>query len=543
MKRRPSSMLCVIAITIATLLGACSKPEEAHPPAVVSAASAPAAVAHPIEIAWTQAANDADVDRAFARARAESKPVFVYWGAKWCPPCNQVKATLFNRADFIERSRAFVPVYIDGDSPGAQKLGDRFAVRGYPTLLLFNAAGTELTRLPGEVDPGQYTQLLTLGMNAQRPVKAVLADARAGGRGLAPNDWRLLAFYSWETDEQQVAAKAEVPALLRQLAAACPADLAETATRLWLKALAVADPKRAASVDETTRKHVLDVLADATRSRAHMDVLTNNAVDLVKTTSVAGAPERARLQAAMDTRLAALAGDAALSRADRLTALVAQVDLARIDAPEEGSKVALPEALLARIRAQVARDDREISDGYERQAVITTAAYLLDEAGLADESDTLLEANLAKSHSPYYLMAELASNAKKRGDASGSLRWREQAFNSAEGAATRQQWGAAYVEALVAMAPQDSVRIEAAVKQLFSEAATQGDDAFHGRSARSLQRVGAALLTWRKAPSHEAAFARLRAELDGLCARLPSGDAQRGVCEAVLKPAARAKAA
>ena len=59
-------------------------------------------------------------------ARAETKPVFVYWGAKWCPPCNQVKATLFNRQDFIERSRAFVPVYVDGDSPGAQKIGARF---------------------------------------------------------------------------------------------------------------------------------------------------------------------------------------------------------------------------------------------------------------------------------------------------------------------------------------------------------------------------------------------------------------------------------
>ena len=124
--------------------------------------------------------------RRLRAAQAENKPVFVYWGAKWCPPCNQVKATLFNRQDFIERSRAFVPVYVDGDSPGAQKLGARFKVSGYPTMVLFNPQGQELTRLPGEVDPGRYTQVLTLGMNAQRPVKAVLADALAGGAGLTP---------------------------------------------------------------------------------------------------------------------------------------------------------------------------------------------------------------------------------------------------------------------------------------------------------------------------------------------------------------------
>jgi thiol-disulfide isomerase/thioredoxin len=193
-------------------------------------------------IAWHAAANDAEVDAAFALAKAEHKPVFVYWGAKWCPPCNQVKATLFNRVDFIERSRAFVPVYIDGDSPGAQKLGSRFKVRGYPTMVLFNTDGAELTRLPGEVDAQQYTQVLTLGMNAQRPVKSVLADAKKGGAGLTANDWRLLAFYSWETDEQQVPPEG-VPALLKQLAAACPADRGRRVARLLLKSLAARDEK------------------------------------------------------------------------------------------------------------------------------------------------------------------------------------------------------------------------------------------------------------------------------------------------------------
>src|SRR5206468_5633229 len=136
-------------------------------------------------IAWREASSDAEVDAAFREARAESKPVFLYWGAGWCPPCNQVKATLFNRQDFIERSRAFVPVYVDGDRPGAQKLGARFRVSGYPTMVLFNPQGKEVTRLPGEVDPVRYTEVLTLGMNAARPVSAVLADALARPSTLA----------------------------------------------------------------------------------------------------------------------------------------------------------------------------------------------------------------------------------------------------------------------------------------------------------------------------------------------------------------------
>jgi thioredoxin-like negative regulator of GroEL len=558
-----------ILFAAAALVAACSKPAD---PPVASAAKATAtasaaasattsataartpaiAPGHPAGgIAWRRAASDAEVEAAFAQARAEKKPVFVYWGAEWCPPCNQLKATLFNRVDFIERSRAFVPVYIDGDSPGAQKLGTRFKVRGYPTLLLFNTDGTELTRLPGEVDAAQYTQLLTLGMSAQRPVKAVLADAQQGGRGLTPNDWKLLAFYSWETDEQQLVPKAQVPALLKQLAAACPADQDATATRLLLKAVAAAGAQparppaagqRARPPDPPARARVLALLADARAARSHMDVLTNNAADITRALSAAGTPERARLAQAFDAALAALQSDTTLSRADRMTALYARVELARIGRAKDDARApVLPAALLADVREQAARADREITDGYERQAVVTLAADLLETAGLPAESDALLKANLAKSHSPYYLMSGLAANARKRGDAEEALRWSQQAFDQAEGPATRLQWGASHVALLVELAPRDEPRIEQAVGRLFAEAAAQ-PDAFHERSGRSLQRVGSTLTAWNQRQSHAAVLQRLQSQLDSVCATLPAQDPQRGVCDGLLKaPAERAK--
>ena len=494
-------------------------------------------------IAWLHAATDADVDAAFARARAQHKPLFLYWGAAWCPPCNQLKATLFNRADFIERSRAFVPVYVDGDSPGAQKLGTRFKVRGYPTVLLFDANGTELTRLPGEVDPQVYTQVLTLGMNAQRPVKDVLAAVRAGGVGLTENDWKLLAFYSWETDEAQVVPEAELPALLKQLAQACPPAYTETAMRLLLKALAVVDAKKGAAPDTAALPRVLALLADPARARRHMDVLTNNAAELVRALSARATPQRAQALQAFDAALVRLAADATLSRADRLTALIARVDLVRIDAPEAaraGRKtpppVALPAALLNELRAQATRADREITDGDERQAVITTAAYALGHAGLGTEADALLQTNLAKSHSPYYLMSALASHAKERGDAAAALRWSQQAFDTSAGTATRLQWGASLVSLLIELAPRDEARIESTVMQVWALAEAQ-PDAFFERSGRSLQRVGSRLAAWNKAGAHSAVMKRLRARLDAVCARLPPSDPQQASCQAILATA------
>jgi thioredoxin-like negative regulator of GroEL len=508
-------------------------------PPLAGAAPVPGAAAQVAAgVAWVQAANDADVDAAFARARAERKPVLLYWGAKWCPPCNHLSATLFNRQDFIARSRAFVPVYVDGDRPGAQKLGARYKVSGYPTLVLFDPVGRELSRLPGEADAPQVLALMQIGLARGRPVHAVLADARdpARAQALTADDWRLLAFHSWDTDQGQLVPEGERAALLATLAAACPAGEAATKSRLWLKALAASDAGKGVKPDAALRERVLQLLADPAAARAQMDVLANFADPIVRVLSADAAPAaRAEMVSAYDAALKRLQADTTLSRADRLAALGSRVELARGDAPRDSVAVRLPAPLLAEVRDAADRADREIRDPYERQAVITGAAYVLKRAGLLDESDALLNRNLARSHSGYYLMSQLAGNARARGDTVGALRWYEQAYAKSEGAATRLQWGAAYVGALVDLAPQDSARIERAAEQVFADAAQQ-PDAFHERSGRSLQRVAAKLAAWNQNGSHDASLQRLRARLDGVCARLPAGD-ERGRCDQLLKPA------
>lgn len=483
-------------------------------------------------VSWLVASVDADVERAFAQARAQKKPVLLYWGATWCPPCNQLKATLFNRQDFAAQSRHFVAVFVDGDRPAAQKLGARFKVSGYPTLVLFTPEGAEVTRLPGEADPPQVLSLLEAGLAGGRPVAAVLADARAD-KPLGANEWRMLAFHSWDVDESGLVDAADRPAVLAELAAKSPPGDSETTTRLWLKALAASDDGKGLKPDATVTQRVVRVLADPAASRTHMDVLIGGAADMLKALTADDSAERTALQAQFDATLLRLQTDATLSRGDRLSALGARLELARLGQPKEVTAPKLPQALVQEVRDTAARLDREIADPYERQAVIPEAAFLLAQAGMWVDSDALLKANLARSISPYYLMSQLANNARKLGRTNEALDWYQKAYDKSVGPATRLQWGASYVSALVDLAPNQAGRIERAAGLVFADAAKDAG-AFHDRSGRSLQRVGKKLSSWNADGQRAAVIKRLQARVDPLCVRMRGAELE--ACKSLLGP-------
>ncbi len=187
------------------------------------------------------------------------------------------------------------------------------------------------------------------------------------------------------------------------------------------------------------------------------------------------------------------------------------------------------------VREQAARADRETTDVYARQAVISSAAELLADADLLDESDAMLKAELQRSHSPYYYMLGLAANAKTRGDKTAALGWYEKAYVAADGPATRLQWGATYVSALVDLAPLDVTRIDQATASVIGEL-EPAPDTFYGRNQRALQRMSKKLTNWDKERKHDASLARMRTQMASVCSKLPTGDPARASCDNVFRP-------
>ncbi|MEP6607143.1 MAG: thioredoxin family protein [Burkholderiaceae bacterium] len=523
------------AIAFSLIAAACARTPDAPGAKSALPAAAHAAVD---TIAWVKTDAPADIDSAFATARADNKPVFLFWTATWCPPCNHVKSTIFTRDEFVAKSRSFVPVYVDGDTSSGPALGKRFNVSGYPTMVLLTADGNEITRLEGSVEPAKYMQLLQRGLSAGVSARQLL-DAALAGRPLAAEDWRLLAYYSWATDDQQLVAEKDVPTTLLKLARSCPPTQRESASRLVLQALGAVATAKGDSKPPIDKAEALaslkSVLAQPELVREHYDQLAFSADDIIGAVTTPRSAQRADLVQSWNAALDSLAHDQTLSSAGRIWATTAKVAIARLD--NKDAPLTLP--LLEEVRAQAARADSDTIDLNERQSVIYSAGSMLAQAGLLDEADALITRELKRSHSPYYYMLVLASNAKKRNTPEGNraaIDWSRQAYQTSIGPATRLEWGGAYVRYLIDLTPQEAALIEQASSQVIGELRTE-PGAFSGRSKRTLERISGRLVAWNKDGSHDASLARLSARVTPICAKAASDAADRAACENLFKPA------
>ncbi len=412
---------------------------------------------------------------AFAQAAAQQRPLLLYWGANWCPPCNRVKSEIFVDSGCISLSRALLCYHLDGDQVGAQALAAQYRLRSYPTLVLYAPDGSEITRLPCEFDGERFAAVLAnalavhaAGSGAAQAVQVALS----GSRVLSAAEWALLADYSWDTDEDTLLAGRPLGATLLALAdAASGAGATAPALRLRLHALLAQ-----ALVPQAGAALMRALCADADAAQANRDLLSNYGIELIKLCA-----ERESVAAALGQRAAHWAEDLWLGAPDRLAAARLQLRMARLLGPSQ--------ALQDMARQQVAAALDAASDGYQLHTLVNTAVSLFNEAGLMAEAEQLLQAHLPQSPTPFYFMLSLAGSAKRRGDTAAALDWYEHAFQSAVGPATRVQWGVTYLSQLMELAPQDAARITAARAALLADVAVAGADARQQRNLSQLQKL------------------------------------------------------
>ncbi|MGB5295052.1 MAG: thioredoxin family protein [Thermoanaerobaculia bacterium] len=496
---------------------------------------------------------EGDVADAFELAEAQGKPVFLYWGAEWCPPCHYLKDKLFTRPEFIDRMADFVPVYLDGDTERAQIWGERLAVKGYPTVIVFNAAGEEVMRMPSTLPVDQYQEVLDSAMDSTRPVQAVLDDVMARGPASADaTDLAILAFYSWSQDSSVGLEAAERMSTFRRLYDESPVQLEVERSRFLTQYLvSAAEVRRETSgADEagripddelaTLNLEAVRILSNEALRSANLGWVLYYSTDTVELLAPDPGQRQSDLITAWQTAAVEIENDTTLPINDRLNALMPQIALARFaaepeSAEEDGDSWVASEALEQHVRERVSWAADEVSEEGELQTTMNTMAYLLSSVGLEGEAETLLAARMNDTVAPYYFMSWMGSIKEDAGKTEEALAWYRKAYESSTGRYSRFRWGSMYLRNLLELAPEDTQTIENHSKEVLAELLTL-EDAFSGGNHSRLQGLERSYWDWNASGDHAATIGSLRDFVLSTCDGFPSDgeDSQRDRCSSFL---------
>jgi len=496
---------------------------------------------------------EGDVADAFALAENQGSPLFLYWGAEWCPPCYYLKDKLFTRPEFIARMEDFVPVYLDGDTERAQIWGEELGIRGYPTVIVFSAAGDEIMRMPSTLPVDQYEAVLDAAMESTRPVKAVLEAVMAGGvSSAAPADLATLAFYSWEQDSTVGLEAPERLAIFRRLYDESPPELEVERSRFLTHYLVTAievhrqssGSSEAAPIPadeiEDLRQEAMRILGAQELRSANLTWVRYFSADTVELLTPDPGQERTELMRAWQSAAAEIESDPSLSVDDRLSALLPQIALARLadepaSADADGEPWEATEELEQQVRERVTWASNEVTDEGELQATMNTMAYLLSSVGLEDEAEALLAARMNDTVAPYYFMSWMGSIKEDDGKIDEALVWYRKAYESSRGRYSRFRWGSMYLRHLLELAPDDTQTIQEHSTEILEELLAL-EDAFAGGNYSRLEGLEMGYQDWNESGEHSATLAELRDFVHDACARFPAEgeDSQRSRCSSFL---------
>ena len=101
------------------------------------------------------------LSEAVKKAETDKKPVMIDFLTDWCRWCDTLDRNTYSDArvaDYVNGN--LVPIKIDAEKGEGIEIAKKYGVRGYPTILLIRADGSEIDRLVGYMPPGPFMESL-----------------------------------------------------------------------------------------------------------------------------------------------------------------------------------------------------------------------------------------------------------------------------------------------------------------------------------------------------------------------------------------------
>ncbi len=423
------------------------------------------------------------VENALELAKKNNRPLYLYWGAVWCPPCNQIKETIFKSSLFQKSIKSFIPVYLDGDNTASQFWGEKLKTSGYPTMLILSSQGSELARLPTGVPVEEYVALMEFSLEQLSSISDVIQLALEKKAGV--NEWKRLAGHSWPQDSDINIKQENLKGTFFKLWQNSLEQSPEIQSRLYLQHLLTLKDQNNSKVILKEKLGVFKaIVSDLHLYRTNRELL-NGSFDDINLIFKELSDEK---EVAWNETLLIwkenslkLLEDKNLSLDDRLSCLVPNVKMKTID-----NEFILKKALWA---------DKQAVTDYERQAVMSTVIYVLKSANLLKQAKDLALAEIKRSKSPYYFMSILSGIEKSAGDYAASKKWATLAWESSRGSNTRFQWGVALINFLLEEEKVNQDELFKNLELVLSEI-LKSEEAFNGRNAGRFKTLAKKINDW-----------------------------------------------
>ncbi len=406
-----------------------------------------------------------NIEDAFKLAKKSNTPLFLYWGAVWCPPCNMMKSKVFNTSIFKNELKNFIPIYLDGDSKRAQVWGDKLKTSGYPTMIVLDSNAQEVSRLPIIQDSVQFVNQLKEIRNNLTSIKA-LSD-KCIQKKCTSKEWTRLSLHSWMQEELIPEEKLE--GIFYDLY--IQSSKAKNLTQYSFLLLYLNKTKKKA-YDPIILKGINNLISDKV-------ALYENLMSLSYTTD--------KIKKLLNKKQLKI-----------IKKVLKEVNATSKDFSEKLAILMIESNLELRKKNEIINDiniiDKKLSSSNltknERQNIMSDLIYsymVNDELNIARK---VCLREIEKSHSPYYFMSYMSSIEKKSKNMMKALKWSRRAWQESKGPATRIQWGSSYLRKALEFKIVDFNKLHLnkdLTVYLNESKKTLG--LFNGRNARSLKKL------------------------------------------------------
>jgi thiol-disulfide isomerase/thioredoxin len=443
------------------------------------------------------------VEKSIALSSKNHQPIFLYWGAVWCPPCNQMKKTVFETNDFKKIIKKYVAVYLDGDTNEAQVWADKLKTKGYPTMIIMNEKGQEVFRLPTGISPQEYIDLLT---TLSLDLKNISELVKKPLEQLTSLEWNILSAHSWSQDDSTLNDKM---AFFDHLFQKVPTASSLAKSRFFFYSMEqMIETKKESSNKVTYANYLKELLQNdqlILNNASYLSLYSAEIMEILLTKE-----EIKNLGTILAEKLWKLGESSAMTLDDRLALYspIIQIEKKLNDNISQATKDKITQIAL--------KTAKEAKGEFERQALVDRAISLLIQIKNYDEAKKMALKETKISKSPFYFMSDLAVIAKEEKKGEEAVEWSYKAWQASKGKNTRFRWGTSYLNYLFEFESKNADKIKTNLTKVVKEAVTD-HEAFMGANKLRFTKIKTKLENWKK--ENESDFVKLKTDLSKICVK------------------------